>query len=59
MRSEKARGFVLDFTDVEALNNELEPADAMAVIVALSRYAKEGRRPGRASFALRQVWHSR
>lgn len=45
MRSEKARGFVLDFADVEALNNELEPADAMAVIVALSRYAKEGRRP--------------
>lgn len=45
MRSEKARGFVLDFADVEALSNELEPADAMAVIVALSRYAKEGRRP--------------
>ena len=37
MRSEKARGFVLDFADVEALNNELEPADAMAVIVALPR----------------------
>ena len=32
MRSEKARGFVLDFADVEALSNELEPADAMAVI---------------------------
>lgn len=58
MRSEKARGFVLDFADVEALNNELEPADAMAVIVALSGYAKEGRRPEKGELCP-AVWHSR
>lgn len=59
MRSEKARGFVLDFADVEALNNELEPADAMQ---SLWRYPDTRKRAGgrrRASFALRQVWHSR
>ena len=55
MRSEKARGFVLDFADVEALSNELEPADAWRCPGTQKRAG--GRR--RVSFAPRQVWRLR